>query len=277
MIQDIQPHRFDNTYRPCEPDESSIALSLNDEGILAFYDEEKRRLSFPLCSRISRKPFVYLFSVDGRAYFLYSEKTEAEGFERISMKDVRALDLDDRMDPFICFCAFHLWKWYRSNIYCGSCGRNMMIDEKERALRCPDCGNVVYPRINPAVIVGVINGDQILLTKYKRNFAYNALVAGFCEFGETLEETVRREVKEETGLDVKNIRYYRSQPWGIALDLLAGFYCDVDGDDMIIMDDSELKSAVWVKREDIELQPKPYSLTNEMMQRFKEGKENETI
>ena len=130
---------------------------------------------------------------------------------------------------------------------------------------------MIFPRLNPAVIVGVINNDEIVLTKYKAGFNQNALVAGFCEFGETLENAVRREVKEEVGLNVKNIRYYKSQPWGIAQDLLVGFYCDVDGDTTIKMDNNELKSAIWTKKEDILLQDKQYSLTNEMMTRFKEG------
>ena len=88
-----------------------------------------------------------------------------------------------------------------------------------------------------------------------------------------MEETVQREVMEETGLHVKNIKYYKSQPWGIASDILLGFYCDVDGDDTITMDQSELKYAQWVSRQDIELQPLDYSLTNEMMKRFKDGME----
>ena len=140
------------------------------------------------------------------------------------------------------------------------------------ALICKQCDHRIYPRINPAVIVGVINGDRLLLTKYKTGFGHNALVAGFTEIGETLEETVQREVMEEVGLKVKNIRYYKSQPWGIALDILTGFYCEADGDDKIRRDDSELKYAEWVKREAIELQPTNDSLTNEMMRMFKEGK-----
>ena len=97
-------------------------------------------------------------------------------------------------------------------------------------------------------------------------------MAGFTEIGETLEQTVAREVMEETGLKVTNIRYYKSQPWGIAGDLLAGFYCDVQGDDTIKMDEGELKVAEWRTRSDIELQPGQFSLTNEMMMLFKEGK-----
>ena len=139
-------------------------------------------------------------------------------------------------------------------------------------MKCPGCGNMIFPRINQAVIVGVTNGDKLLLTKYRQGYGHNALVAGFTEIGETLEETVAREVMEETGVKVKNIRYYKSQPWGMAQDILVGYYCDVDGDSTIRMDEGELKYAEWVQREEIELQPNNLSLTNEMMRMFKEGK-----
>ena len=86
-----------------------------------------------------------------------------------------------------------------------------------------------------------------------------------------MEETVAREVMEETGVTVKNIRYYRSQPWGMAQDILVGFFCEADGDGVIKMDANELKYADWVRREDIVLQPNNLSLTNEMMMVFKEG------
>ena len=80
-------------------------------------------------------------------------------------------------------------------------------------MRCSACGNTVYPKIAPAVIVGVINGDKILLTKYNgRAYKKYALIAGFTEIGETAEETVAREVMEEAGIKVKDITYYKSQP-----------------------------------------------------------------
>ena len=118
----------------------------------------------------------------------------------------------------------------------------------------------------------MINGDKLLVTKYRTGFAHFALVAGFTEIGETLEETVAREVMEEAGIRVKNIRYYKSQPWGIVDDILMGFFCEVDGNPEITMDAEELKIAEWRSREEIELQPSDYSLTNEMMKLFKEGK-----
>jgi len=138
---------------------------------------------------------------------------------------------------------------------------------------CTACGKKVYPRINPAVIIGVTRGDEIIITRYQRPGATNALIAGFTEIGETVEETVKREVMEEVGLKVKNIRYVASQPWGTAADILMGFYCEVDGDGAIRMDENELKYAAWTKREDIVLQPTEYSLTNHLMRLFKEGKE----
>ena len=107
----------------------------------------------------------------------------------------------------------------------------------------------------------MISGEQILITKYKSGFRHNALIAGFTEIGETVEETVRREVMEEVGLRVKNIRYYKSQPWGIAMDILMGFYCEVDGDPTIHRYDRELGYAEWVQRKEIILQPSDHSLS----------------
>ena len=165
-----------------------------------------------------------------------------------------------------------LYNWYRTNRFCGCCGHETVHSSTERALKCPSCGHLIYPRIVPAVIVGVKNGDKLLLTKYRKGFTPFALIAGFTEIGETLEETVSREVMEEAGLRVKNIQYYKSQPWGVVDDLLAGFYCEVDGDTGIHMDASELKLAEWKTRDEIELQPNDFSLTNEMMREFKEGR-----
>jgi NAD+ diphosphatase len=123
--------------------------------------------------------------------------------------------------------------------------------------------------------VGVTNGDKLLITRYakNRNYSYDALVAGFTEIGETFEETVAREVGEEVGLKIKNIRYYKSQPWGYSGSILAGFFCDVDGSDQVCLDESELSSAVWTERSQITGQPDGFSLTNDMMMAFKNGKE----
>ena len=228
--------------------------------------------------KAAEKEYTYLFTVDDRPTFLLrSELAEdeiPEGFAFMDIRTMRQAAYGPQHRLFAAITAYQLSNWYRDNRFCGTCGHPTVHSETERAVRCTACGRTIYPRIIPAVIVGVLNGDRILLTKYAgRDFAHYALIAGFSEIGETFEETVRREVMEEAGIRVKNIRYYKSQPWGIVDDLLAGFYCDVDGDPTIHMDKNELKEAAWHTRDEIVLQPTDHSLTNEMMTRFKEGLE----
>ena len=275
MIQEIGPARLDNHYAPLEAVPQDTALFFRDGQVLARFDEKNDTLVFP-----RREDFPgsaqaeYMFSIGNERFFLlFGADSVPKGFSYFTMPQARSLKRRENRNVFAVYTGFHLWKWYAASRFCGACGAETLFDRKERAKRCPQCGNVIYPRINPAVIVGVKNGDRLLLTRYKTGYAHNALVAGFTEIGETLEETVKREVMEEVGLQVKNIQYYKSQPWGVACDILMGFYCDVDGSDQIRRDDSELKSAEWVQREEIVLQPTDDSLTNEMMKMFKEGKQ----
>ena len=149
----------------------------------------------------------------------------------------------------------------------------MKHDTKERMMYCPSCGRQEYPVLMPAVIVGITNGDKIICSKYEgRSFKQYALIAGFAEIGETIEETVHREVMEEVGLPVKNIRYYKSQPWPFSSTVLMGFFCDLDGDDeTITLDANELALAQWFERDEIPVTPSRDSLTNEMIMAFKHG------
>ena len=270
MIQDIFPSRLNNAYKDQKMTPDAYILWFNAEG-KAYVRIEEGRIGFATGSDVKDVPAVYLFSVDDRKYFLSLHEVSFQDpkYGYYSTRELR--DISSGKELFAVFTAFHLWKWYIDNRFCGRCAHSLEPSKEERALVCPSCGNVVYPRINPAVIVGVIKGDKLLITRYRSGYAHNALVAGFTEIGETLEETVAREVMEETGVTVKNIRYYKSQPWGMAQDVLVGFFCEADGDGEIHMDENELKYAEWVNREDIVLQPNNLSLTNEMMKRFKEG------
>lgn len=273
MIQDIYPSKLNNQYENTEIAEGDYIMYFNEKGEMLVHDDSAMPV-FPQWQEDIVSVPTYLFSVDDKKYFLSTEE-ESSGplltnYSYYSIRDTR--DKLQGADVYAAFTAYHLWKWYSDNKYCGKCGHKLNHDLKERALKCDACGNMIFPRINPAVIVGVINGDRILITKYRTGYAHSALIAGFTEIGETLEETVARETMEEAGIKVKNISYYKSQPWGMAEDILVGFYCEVDGDTTIHMDENELKYAEWVKREDIVLQPNNLSLTNEMMQLFKEGK-----
>ena len=175
----------------------------------------------------------------------------------------------------VCFAvmtAYHLYVWYDNNRYCGHCGKPVVHDTKERMLRCPECGNMIFPKIAPAVIVAVVDGDRILMTKYAgRAYKKYALIAGFTEIGETAEETVAREVMEEVGLKVKNIRYYKSQPWGVDSNLLLGFFADLDGDAQIHLDREELSEGEWFARDAMPAHDDGISLTREMMGVFEKG------
>lgn len=275
MIQDIFPSKLKNEYESVEVAESDNLFIFNEEGKVLL-GSRGESVVFPVEREVKHDSAIYLFSVDDDRYFLGFGNIEfqKDGFTYFSIREVR--DRFAGKEVYAVFTAYHLWKWYSDNLFCGKCTERLMPDQKERALRCPKCGNVIYPRINPAVIVGVTKGDYLLITRYRTGYGNNALVAGFTEIGETLEETVAREVMEETGIKVKNIRYYKSQPWGMAQDILVGFYCEADGNNQIRMDENELKYAEWVKREDIVLQPNNLSLTNEMMRTFKEGKAGNT-
>ena len=280
MIQDIFPAKFYNHFENCEPDGADYAFLFLEGKVYVRYNQDTKTLTFPTCGDFGGQGLsaIYLFSIDNQKYFLIPDMPEGAAlpaggsdFSFYAPRQLRDMPLSSKADIFAVFSAYHLWKWYDDNKFCGHCGHLLEPDTVERALACPECKSKIYPRINPAVIIGIINGEKILITKYRTGYAHSALVAGFTEFGETLEQTVEREVMEEVGLKVKNIRYYKSQPWALAQDLLAGFFCEVDGDDRIKMDEGELKYAEWVSREDVELQPNDYSLTNEMMKLFKSG------
>lgn len=277
MIQDIAPHKLYNQYqadKSCQPSDTVICVN-KEKKILVGGGENQ--LTFPQSQELPENLMrQYLFSVDAQDFYLIltDEDVTAKGFAYETLRNIRYQYKGPRSLMYAIYTAYHLAMWYQDNQFCGRCGHKTQHSEVERALICPSCGNVIYPRLIPAVIVGVIDGDRILLTKYaNRKMSFYALIAGFTEIGETFEECVEREVMEEVGLKVKNIRYYKSQPWGSALDILAGFFCEVDGDPTIHLEEDELKEGVWMKREDIEGQTDDFSLTHEMMMAFKNGKE----
>lgn len=190
------------------------------------------------------------------------------GYEFIGVDSFRKAQ--PREHAYAAITAFHLYGWYRDNHFCGRCGKPLKHDDKQRMLRCDCCKNMVFPKICPAVIVAVTDKDRILLTKYAgRTYRNYALIAGFTEIGETTEETVSREVMEEVGVKVKNITYYKSQPWGLSGSQLLGYFCELDGDDTITLEEDELSVGTWVKADDIDVIDDHISLTREMIEKFR--------
>lgn len=274
MIQDIQPKHLDNQYRPVPPDKESWALYYEDHAALV--KKTENGIVFPKFRELERlneeiyTEYIYLFSVDEERYYLVQELNR-EPLSDFTMENTEIFrTAQPQYHAFAGITGYQLYNWYRGHKYCGRCGKLMVRNEKERMLKCSSCNNMEFPKICPAVIVGVTDGNRILMSKYAgRAYKKYALLAGFTEIGETVEETVAREVMEEVGLKVKNIRYYKSQPWAFSDTLLMGFYCDLDGDDQITIDKSELALAQWFEREDIPDVMSEESLTNEMILKFK--------
>ena len=137
---------------------------------------------------------------------------------------------------------------------------------------CPECGQTEYPKISPAIIVAIKNKDKLLMSRYARGTYRNyALIAGFVEIGETFEDCVRREVMEEVGLKVKNIRYYKSQPWAFSDTEMIGFTAELDGDAPIRLAADELSEAGWFTRDEIVESGHYIRVGHELMKAFKEG------
>ncbi len=287
MIHEIAPHVFNNQYdKNAQPSDDSMVFIFGSEneptfggGAVMICDHHIPVYREIREAGVKEPVLTHLFSIDGKDCFLLRNLrsgvlTEEKGFTVKRFRDIRNLKEIPDHEFFLAMTAFQLHNWYRNNVFCGCCGERLEPSGKERALVCPKCAHTVYPRIVPAVTVAIIDRerDKLLLTQYAgRDLPFYALVAGFTEVGETLEETVAREAFEETGLKVKNIKYFGSQPWGIVDDLMVGFYCELDGSNEIHRDADELKLADWFSREDVVLQPTDVSLTNALMKAFKNG------
>ena len=281
MIQDLKSGIYHNEYREQGPVAGDYIIFAKGRSMLV--KKESETIVFPRLEEIaSEMDYIYLFEIviNGKIqkFFLGEADMVSDGLRNdydYGQQNMFRTKGPDYM-AFAGITACQLANWYASTKYCGCCGTALVHDTKERMMRCPICDAVYYPKISPAVIVGVIDRqkERILMTKYAgREYKKYALIAGFTEIGETAEDTVRREVMEEVGIQVKNIRYYKSQPWSFTDTLLLGFYCELDGDDTILLDREELSTGEWLHRNEIPTVYDGISLTNEMIMRFKNGEE----
>lgn len=132
-------------------------------------------------------------------------------------------------------------------------------------MSCPACKRVYYPRISPAVIVLVTRGEQALLARNSRfPLPFFSTLAGFSEVGESLEETLVREVREEVGIHVKDVRYFGSQPWPFPNSLMVGFFAEYESGELTL-DPEEIAEAAWFSREDIPMVPPPISIARKLI------------
>ena len=156
--------------------------------------------------------------------------------------------------------AAQLLDWQATHRFCGRCGTPLERSRSELVLVCPSCGHTAYPRISPAVIMAVHRGDSVLLARRVGVTRFWSVLAGFVEPGETLEEAVAREVREEVGVEVERVRYVGSQPWPFPSQLMIGFRADYAGGELRL-DETELAEAGWFGPTDERRPPIPPPFT----------------
>ena len=158
--------------------------------------------------------------------------------------------------------------WYISHEFCGRCGTPTQIDEKDMMLKCPSCGQVHYPRIAPAIIVAISKENELLMAQhsYHDTIRY-ALIAGFVEPGESIEEAVHREVLEEVGIKIKNLKYMKSQSWPFPNSLMLGFTAEYESGDIKVDGDENVK-AKWFKKDEIIRYDSDISISDWLIQNF---------
>jgi NAD+ diphosphatase len=166
--------------------------------------------------------------------------------------------------------ANQLLHWVKSNKYSGYSGNLNKFNKKEEALICPSTSSIIYPSIAPCVLAMVTNGNEILLA---RNNMFPeglfSVLAGFVEVSESAEETVQREVLEEVGVNVKNIKYHGSQPWPFPSQLMLGFSCEYDSGE-IVLDKNEIAEANWYRYDKLPYVPPKTSLSGQLINSFVE-------
>ena len=263
MLQDIEPYSFSNDFAWVDSEPADrVLIYRGNKVVVRKLDSTDEPLHFPSYEVLVEKGVVgpqvvaekedcaipvrtdgvkprglLLFTVGETAYFRCEIKESAidaflETGEWMLLPVGQLRNYAPKYRAFAGMVGYEYHVWYDTRHYCGRCGTKMQHGIVERMLQCPKCGCMEFSRLFPAVIVGIVDRqrDRVLVSRYAgREYTSYALIAGFSEMGETVEQTVHREVMEEVGLKVANLRYYKSQPWPPSSSLLFGFFCDMDG------------------------------------------------
>ncbi len=173
--------------------------------------------------------------------------------------------------------ALQIAQWFYDHQYCGRCGRPTQQDESDRATCCTFCELRFYPRISPCMIVLVTSGDYLLLAHHRRaNRVVFSTLAGFVEAGESVEECVRREVKEEVGLTVGALRYFQSQPWPFPAQLMLGFFAEYEAGE-ITPDPQEIIDAKWFRYDQLPSIPAKASVAGQLIAHYVQERERQSL
>jgi NAD+ diphosphatase len=218
----------------------------------------------------------YLGTLDGRHCYCAEISENDLVPEKMTFLGLR--HLYGQLEGFlhrIAMKAVHMIEWDRTTRYCGYCGMETIRARGMIAKECPCCELLIFPRISPAVIVLVERENRVLLARVKRfTSELYSVLAGFVELGETLEEAVRREIGEEVGIRVKNIRYFGSQPWPFPDSLMIGFTAEYESGEIKI-DETEIADAGWFDPEKLPTIPGKISIARQLIDWFVETRSKE--
>lgn len=273
MIQDIHPHLFRNEYvETSEIRDNDYIFHFVGNTLLLKQNNE--RFEIPLKKDLNelKTEGIFLFTLNNANCFLVWECSFPEN-SLLAYSEISFLrNLSQKEIDWVAAVAFQLMNWYKQNRFCGKCGTLTQVKKDERAIVCPSCNKALYPTISPAIIVAIRCKDRILLARnaqFKND--YYSLVAGYVEIGETIEDAVRREVKEEVGLDIHNIQYYSSQPWPFSGSMMIGFIAEADDLQPIQIDNVEIVEAAWYSRYSLPNFPPNRSIAGEIIEKFIKG------
>ena len=264
MLHDIAPHTLDNGWQAKLPKKKDLTLYFCKDGV-SIKDGH-----FPVYEDYPEEAVLrYLFDYDGGAVFLSDVPAKNGGL--LPLRDIRNLS---QPEAFMGGTAQHLWSWYEKTRFCGRCGAKMEDGKAERAMKCPACGNTVYPRISPAVIVLIHDGGDRIMLARGLNFrgGFYSCIAGYLEIGESMEQCVAREALEEVGLHLKDITYFGNQPWPFTDTHMVGFFAQADPDEPITIQPEELADARWFHKDELPDTPQSIAIASAMIAKWRKDR-----
>lgn len=275
MLMNVSPDRFSLAYDGTPGRPEDIVLIFYQEQVLLRAGDQGSRLPSVMDTMDVLGAILprHAFTLEDRRFFIVNATSDLHAGAHTLVDTVRSFrTMLPQEDAYALLTAYHLAVWYRKNNFCGVCGHTTEQSRSERALTCPACGHIIYPIISPAVIVAITDQDRLLLARNAYGaFHHFSLIAGFVEVGETLEQALCREIMEEVGLHVKDIRYLASQAWGLSQSLMLGFHAQLDGPPEITLQTSELAEARWFSRQELPDYTNLSSIAFETIDLFRKG------